>query len=80
MARLRATASAARSVLDGREHGGTLGRVGEPIHRDPTIKKRTQTAIKNRDHAHVHESLFPQRSSAADSNVPTPKLVQASTV
>ena len=52
MARLRATASAARSVLDGREHGGTLGRVGEPIHRDPTIKKRTQTAIKNRDHAH----------------------------
>src|ERR1700681_4889792 len=42
----------ARSVLDGREHGGTLGRVGEPIHRDPTIKKRTQTAIKNRDHAH----------------------------
>ena len=28
MARLRATASAARSVLDGREHGGTLGRVG----------------------------------------------------
>jgi hypothetical protein len=54
MARLRATASAARSVLDGREHGGTLGRVGEPIHRDPTIKKRTQTAIKNRDHAHLH--------------------------
>jgi len=28
MARLRATAPAARSVLDGREHGGTLGRVG----------------------------------------------------
>jgi hypothetical protein len=28
MARLRATALAARSVLDGREHGGTLGCVG----------------------------------------------------
>src|SRR5271154_856346 len=28
MARLRATAPAARSVLDGREHGGTLSRVG----------------------------------------------------
>ena len=28
MARLRATASAARSVLDGREHGGTLKCVG----------------------------------------------------
>src|SRR5216684_6583977 len=40
MARLRATASAARSVLDGREHGGTLSRVGEPIHTNPTIKKR----------------------------------------
>src|SRR5712675_1432855 len=53
MARLRATASAARSVLDGREHGGTLGRVGEPIHKDPTINKRTQTAITNRDHAHM---------------------------
>jgi hypothetical protein len=28
MARLRATASAARSVLDGREHDGRLDRVG----------------------------------------------------
>ena len=28
MARLRATASAARSVLDGREHDGMLDRVG----------------------------------------------------
>src|ERR1700682_3648998 len=53
MARLRATASAARSVLDGREHGGMLGRVGGPVHTDPTIQKRTQTAIKNRDHAHL---------------------------
>ena len=51
MARLRATASAARSVLDGREHGGTLGRVGESIHTDPTIKKHARKAIKNRDHA-----------------------------
>jgi hypothetical protein len=31
MARLRATAPAARSVLDDREHGGMLGRVGKPI-------------------------------------------------
>ena len=30
MARLRATALAARSVLDGREHDGMLGRVGGP--------------------------------------------------
>src|SRR6266853_2822888 len=30
MARLRATALAARSVLDGREHDGVLGRVGGP--------------------------------------------------
>lgn len=51
MARLRATASAARSVLDGREHGGTLGRVGEPIRTNRTIKKRASNAIKNQDHA-----------------------------
>ena len=51
MARLRATASAARSVLDGREHGGTLGRVGEPIHSNPTIKKLAHKVIKKRDHA-----------------------------
>jgi hypothetical protein len=31
MARLRATASAARSVLDGREHDGMLDRVGAMI-------------------------------------------------
>ena len=55
MARLRATASAARSVLDGREHGGTLGRVGEPIHTNPTIKKRARKAIKNRDHAYIDD-------------------------
>src|SRR6267154_5224875 len=32
MARLRATALAARSVLDGREHDGMIERVGAPIH------------------------------------------------
>src|SRR5258708_33901828 len=59
MARLRATASAARSVLDGREHGGTLGRVGEPIRTNPTIKKRARKAIKNRDHAqYLHSHLL----------------------
>jgi excisionase family DNA binding protein len=35
MARLRATASAARSVLDGREHDGMLGRVGTRSARTP---------------------------------------------
>jgi hypothetical protein len=42
-ARLRATASAARSVLDGREHDGMLSRVGgrsAPLHRqEPTMTK-----------------------------------------
>jgi len=64
MARLRATASAARSVLDGREHGGTLSRVGEPIHTNPTIKKRARKAIKNRDHAHFYHWL--QQSEAGE--------------
>jgi hypothetical protein len=41
-----------RSILGGREHGGTLGCVGEPIHHDPTIKKRTPKVIKNH-HAHL---------------------------
>jgi hypothetical protein len=40
MARLRATAPAARSVLDGREHGGTLSRVGKPV------RSRTKQNIK----------------------------------
>src|SRR5260370_33227479 len=52
MARLRATASAARSVLDGREHGGTLGRVGEPILTNRTIKKRTQRPQKPRSRSY----------------------------
>src|SRR6516225_8366602 len=51
MARLRATASAARSVLDGREHDGTLVHVGDPTHANPSIKKSARIAIKNRDHA-----------------------------
>src|SRR5499425_1016946 len=45
MARLRATALAARSVLDGRKHDGMLARVGKPI---PKLTNRT---IKKRDHA-----------------------------
>src|SRR5258707_1049463 len=64
MARLRATASAARSVLDGREHGGTLGRVGEPIHTNPTIKKRARKAIKNRDHAHCRLGAAPKSAGS----------------
>jgi phosphoserine phosphatase len=53
MARLRATASAARSVLDSREHDGMLRRVGGPIHTNakPTIKKRERKTIKKRAHA-----------------------------
>jgi hypothetical protein len=35
MARLRATASAARSVLDGCEHDGMIERVGGPIRQGP---------------------------------------------
>ena len=40
MARLRATAPAARSVLDGREHDGMLGHVGKPV------RSRTKQNIK----------------------------------
>jgi len=40
MARLRATAPAARSVLDGREHDGILNRVGNPI---PTHTKQSKS-------------------------------------
>jgi hypothetical protein len=43
MARLRATALAARSVLDGREHDGMLGRVGATDSHQPNNQKaRTQ--------------------------------------
>jgi hypothetical protein len=55
MARLRATASAARSVLDGCEHDGMLSRVGSRLPKltNPTIKKRKTKHIKKQDHAHV---------------------------
>jgi hypothetical protein len=52
MARLRATALAARSVLDGREHDGMLGRVGSQSSNSPAIKKREKKNIKKQDHAH----------------------------
>jgi hypothetical protein len=55
MARLRATAPAARSVLDGREHGGKLHRVGAAISRSnkQTIKRRPRKTIKRRTEAYV---------------------------
>jgi len=54
MDRLRATASAARSVLDRREHDGTLGCVGKPIIRAPrTIKKLAHKTIKKPAHAYI---------------------------
>jgi hypothetical protein len=58
MDRLRATASAARSVLDGREHDGTLGYVGISIIRAPTtIKKLAYNTIKKPAHAYWHVPL-----------------------
>ena len=53
MARLRATASAARSVLDGREHDGMLDRVGAAISDNQTIKSSPQKAIKKRADAYL---------------------------
>jgi type I restriction enzyme M protein len=55
MARLRATASAARSVLDGCEHDGMLSRVGSRLPKltNRTIKKRETKHIKKQDHAHL---------------------------
>jgi len=49
MARLRATALAARSVLDGREHGGTLDRVGGPhaAHTRPGVKSAPTCSSKS---------------------------------
>jgi hypothetical protein len=48
MARLRATAPAARSVLDGREHDGTLDRFGAAISpsNKQAIKRRPRKTIK----------------------------------
>ena len=49
MARLRATAPAARSVLDGREHGGILGRVGaRPPHTNQASKSANGGSSKNK--------------------------------
>jgi hypothetical protein len=52
MARLRATASAARSVLDGCEHDGMLDRVGAAIADNQTIKSTPQKAIKKKADAY----------------------------
>jgi hypothetical protein len=53
MARLRATAPAARSVLDSREHDGMLGRVGgQSAAHKSSLKKREWRLIKKQDHAH----------------------------
>jgi LA2681-like HEPN len=72
MARLRATAPAARSVLDGREHGGTLGRVGnrstpirpsKNVHETPSKSEITLNVIRNQlEHSYlkVHEILMPR--------------------
>ena len=48
MARLRATALAARSVLDGREHDGRLDRVGSLMPHTPDLgqKERPRAAQK----------------------------------
>src|ERR1700704_2610125 len=47
MARLRATALAARSVLDGREHDGMIERVGAPIHPPKNHQKASQRLSRN---------------------------------
>jgi len=57
MARLRATASAARSVLDGREHAGMIEYVGAPIRPRKTNHQKASTkAIKKRVAAHLGSS------------------------
>jgi hypothetical protein len=59
MARLRATAPAARSVLDGREHDGMLDRVGEPsrpIQQSESAHKRsskTEITLKSQQAGRV---------------------------
>ena len=62
MARLRATASGARSVLDGCENDGMLSRVGSRLPKltNRTIKKRETKHIKKQDHAQFQpEEEFP---------------------
>jgi hypothetical protein len=68
MARLRATALAARSVLDGREHGGTLGCVGSrstPVQPSPQKaraqrhqKPRSRSIEQARQYIDVNEELY----------------------
>jgi len=54
MARLRATASAARSVLDGREHDGRLDRVGGLTPHTPDLgQKERPRAAQKAAHAHL---------------------------
>ena len=67
MARLRATAPAARSVLDGREHDGIIDRVGVPISlpNKQAIKSRPQKAIKKRADAYNPRSATPRKVCTA---------------
>ena len=62
--------------------GGAAGRAQrharsrrEPIHTDPTIKKRARTAIKNRDHAQLS---FWRRSYSRTATVLCPNCARAS--
>jgi hypothetical protein len=57
MARLRATAPAARSVLDGREHDGILNRVGKPIHRQ-TKQSKNVHARPSKNAITLNSKLF----------------------
>src|SRR6202166_4616870 len=67
MARLRATASAARSVLDGREHDGMLTRVGgRSASHQNKIKKSANRQVKKRAHAHLIDEPFALRSPAIE--------------
>src|SRR5579859_1249514 len=60
-----ATASAARSVLDGREHGGTLSRIGDDL---PNSASRIVYSLRERELGSAwntslrgHQMLRPQR-------------------
>ena len=67
MARLRATASAARSVLDGCEHDGMLSRVGSRLPKltNRTIKRRETMHIKKQDHAQELFIIFSKSAAEA---------------
>src|SRR5271166_5843513 len=79
MARLRATASAARSILDGREHDGRLDRVGAAISlcNKQTIKRRPRKTIKKRTHAQhasrTAEPIAPAIALQAGAGSPPPR-------